>query len=95
MRSDTPIEVNTTLDSSGNYTGPWIDTAGYKQLLLAHIVGTTVQAELSQDGANALVNSAGAVTNGSVLSFSTPYFRLKVVSGTANAVFWMSGRIWS
>ncbi len=94
-RADLVIEVQDTTDGSGNWTGEWIDSGGFKNVLIGYEVGTAgVRLEFSSDGSAVLTNSGSPVASGTVIGIGTRFFRAAISGGTPNDSFWLVGRIW-
>lgn len=102
-RADLLGEVDTTLDGSGNYTGPWIDTGGILKVRIAwqsNMAPTAgvVKVEESSDQANVIrvqfTGSGGDSGEGQRVDvdLGARYFRFKISGGTANATLRLSLR---
>jgi hypothetical protein len=98
-RPDLPIEVDTTLDSAGTYTGEWVDTSTMLSARLGYFLygGGSVGFEESIDGIDPIY-PAGPTTpmnslqNNAVVNPAARYIRLRVTGGSANAIFKASVR---
>jgi hypothetical protein len=51
QRTDLVAEIDTTLDGTGDYTGPWIDSAGIFLIRIVN-VGSGIRIEESNDQTN-------------------------------------------
>ena len=96
-RYDLPVEVSDVLDSGGNYTGDWVDSANINSIYVTkNSLGSPAPSfviEGSMDGTNALTNSASAPTVGGSDFIPWRYFRIRTSSaGAAGASFWISAR---
>lgn len=91
-RIDLPLEVDTTLDASGKYASPWIDSTGTRSLRAIYVGPATVEIEYSLDGSTVLTPDSW--NPGVEKSVSARYWRA-TASGTPNGVFRMSVRVMS
>ena len=99
-RADLPIEVSSNLDSSGNYTSAWIDSADILSVRVVYYSGVRaigIAIDESSDETNLITtpptNPVPATYSG-VANFvvSARYFRLNISGGGAAAAFWASIR---
>jgi hypothetical protein len=98
-RPDLPIEVDTTLDSTGTYIGEWVDTSSMLSARLSYFIfgGGSVGFEESLDGAAPMYPSGpitpmNSLQNNAVVNPAARYIRLHVSGGTVNAIFRASVR---
>lgn len=89
-RADLPVELDTTLDGSGNYIGEWIDTAGMLKVRATWQSPTssgTFQIEQSMDQSFIFFEGPGSTTlDGTSQEYPlfARYFRVKAINGTPN-----------
>lgn len=94
QRPDILFEVDTTLDGSGNYIGPWIEAAEVHTVvaILSEGLGGASgypKLHLSSDSTNVI----RSIENfGSLTEYKIParYFRFQTSAGNANAVLRLS-----
>lgn len=97
QRTDLVAEIDTTLDGSGDYTGPWIDSAGIFRLRVAN-TGSGVRIEESNDQTNTVqvntveVSSEGLPYAQEEISITARYFRVRGY-GDPNAALHASVRV--
>jgi hypothetical protein len=98
-RPDLPIEVDTTLDAAGTYTGEWVDTSSMLSARLGYFLyaSGSVGFEESIDGVNTLgvsgpLATMSSLSTGAVINPATRFIRLRVTGGAANAAFRASVR---
>ena len=94
QRSDILFEIDTTLDGSGNYTGPWIESSGIHTVILTFTEGLGggsgyPKFHLSADATN-VIRSIESVGPGGEYKIPTRYFRFQESAGNANATFRLS-----
>lgn len=95
QRADLLSEVDTALDGSGNYTGPWIDTGGVEQVRvtwqanMSPSAGVVTVEESSDQSAIVcvpFVGSGGDSGEGqrTDVPLGARYFRFKIAGATAS-----------
>ena len=94
QRSDILLEVDTTLDGSGNYTGPWIEAAEIHTVVAVWTDGIGGSSgypkfNLSADSSN-VIRSLESISPFTEYKIPARYFRFQVSGGTANAVLRLS-----
>lgn len=83
-RMDLLAEINTTLDSSGDYTGDWIDSAGIDTVRIAYSsAGARGLIQESTDQVE--IRSAELPVGYGEMPITLRYFRFAVDGGTPNA----------
>jgi hypothetical protein len=94
QRSDLLFEVDTTLDGSGNYTSPWIESAEVHSVVAVWTDGVGGSSgypkfNLSADATNVIrsVESLGVFGE---YKIPARYFRFQISGGTANATLRVS-----
>lgn len=93
QRVDLLIEVDTTLDGSGDYTSPWVETAYVDTVRVGAVGGENFRyVEQSIDGTNVFFQTGigGGLTE---VPLVARYVRLAVDGGTPSAVFRASVRV--
>lgn len=90
QRSDLVLEGPITLDGSGNYTGPWIDSAEIRSVGVIHSGTPGSQIEFSSD-ASAVIN----IDTWTNFTEKPVHSRFSVAGGTANATVKVSVRAMS
>lgn len=88
QRTDLVAEIETTLDGSGDYTGPWIDSAGIFKVRVVN-VGSGIRIEQSNDQTNAVqISTVDVGVEGPYrheeIAITARYFRVRGY-GDANA----------
>jgi hypothetical protein len=85
-RGDLLVEVNTTLDGSGNYTGDWIDSSGIERI---RVLSTTASVfpQIQQTADQVYIFQDTLASGSEEYAITGRYFRLAMVSGTANATY--------
>jgi hypothetical protein len=98
-RPDLPIEVDSSLDATGTFTGEWVDTSSMVQARISYFLygGGTVGFDESIDGTDPIstsgpVSPLASLSNGAVINPAARYIRLRVTQGTVNAAFKASVR---
>jgi hypothetical protein len=98
-RPDLPIEVDTTLDSAGTYTGEWVDTSSMLSARVSYFIygSGVLGVEESLDGIDPMypggpTTPMNSLQNNAVVNPATRYIRLRVTGGSANAAFKASVR---
>ena len=99
QRADLLSEVDTTLDGSGDYTGPWIDTAGVDKIRVVYrstsagvlyIDQSSDQSFVLYEGLQApLGSSVGGLSE---LILGARYFRVRADGDMAGVAFHCSVR---
>jgi|SRR5882757_150189 len=90
-RRDLLLEVDTTLDGSGNYNSPWIDSAGTDRIVAVWTDGISgVKINFSLDTEEFLYTIDAARLTEYVVP--ARYFNLRVIAGGNNAAFRASVR---
>ncbi|HEY2086258.1 MAG TPA: hypothetical protein VGH54_09565 [Mycobacterium sp.] len=92
QRVDLLSEVDTTLDGSGGYIGPWIDSAGVDKIRVTFRCASAgvLYVDHSSDQTNVLYEGLEAVLGSSIGGLSEQplgarYFRVRADGDTANA----------
>lgn len=87
-RSDLLVEIDTTFDASGNYTGPWMDSTGILSVRGVYSFsgssGPQVFIEESSD-ASVVLGGGGSIYGGAVVPLSARYFRVAGTGADAGA----------
>lgn len=85
-RGDLLVEVNSTLDGSGDYTGDWIDSSGIFTIrVLATTAGVNPGIQQTADQVYIFSDTLGAGYQ--EYPITARYFRLYMDGGTPNAAF--------
>lgn len=96
QRTDLPVEVSVTLDASGNYQSPWVDSGEVHSVRFVYsFSGTpapTVEIEQSMDGTTVTASGASSSSDGQQF-IAARYFRISAYGGGANAAFRASVRV--
>lgn len=84
-RADLLAEIDTTLDGSGVYEGPWIDTGGVYDVRVCADTAAPLYLEESQDGSTKVPGIGALSSLRSEVGLTNRFFRVAVRGSSANA----------